>query len=126
MAACHKELGGVTPRLSAYFTTDWAPADISRVSLPVALDLPGLYAGLLMPIFPIQTRQGETVSEVTDRIEQVRKLHREITAVEKWLRNEPQFNRRVELRRQLRDRTAALAALTNPAPPKTEELPWTN
>ena len=47
---------------------------------------------------------------------QARKLQREMFALEKKLRTEPQLNRKIELRRQLREREAALSELTDPAP----------
>jgi len=124
--ASHKQLVGAATRLSAYFTTDWQPFDTPRVPLPLALDLPGLYAALLTSILPIPTHPGEDVSEATGRMDQARKLEREIANLEKKLRSEPQLNRKVELRRQIRDRTAVLAALTDPATPKTEDAPWTS
>jgi hypothetical protein len=126
MTASHKQLVGATLQLSAYFTTDWQPFDTPRVPLPPALDLPSLYAALLTPILPIATRPGEDVSEATGRMGQVRKLEREIANLQKRLRSEPQLNRKVELRRQIRDQTAALTALTDPATPKTEDAPWTS
>lgn len=122
MVASHKKLGTVGPRLSAYFTTGWLPTDDSRVALPPSLDLPGLYAGLLTAILPVAPRPGEDVSEVTGRIGQARKLEREIATLEKKLRTEPQLNRKVELRRELRDRTNLLVALTTPATQKTEDV----
>ncbi|MDQ1247711.1 MAG: hypothetical protein QG597_2082 [Actinomycetota bacterium] len=126
MAAAYKQLGGTTPRLSAYFSNGWQAEDLPRVPLPPAVDLPGLYAGLLTPILPITTRPGESMSEATARMDQARKLEREIVTLEIRLRAEPQLNRKVELRRQIRDRTAALTTLTDPAVPKTEDTPWTS
>lgn len=131
MVAAHKQLGGAKPLLSAYFSTRWQTADAYRGPLPPALDLPSLYAGLLTPILPIAVRPGERLSQAIDRVDQARKLEREITALEKRLLAEPQLNRKVELRRQIRDRTAALTALTDPATPKAEdalgkETPWRN
>jgi hypothetical protein len=131
MVASYKQLGGATPRLSAYFTTEWLPSDGPRVPLPLALDLSGLYAGLLAPIFPIAPRPGEEVAETTGRINQVRKLEREIAHLEKRLRVEPQLNRKIDLRRELLDRTVTIdallsTALTDHVTPKTEDVPWTN
>jgi hypothetical protein len=126
MIASHKKLSAGAPRLSAYFATDWLRTDSPRAPLPPALDLPGLYAQLLTPLLPIAIGPGESVSEATERMDQARKLQREIANLEKRLRNEPQLNRKVELRRQLRDRTTALTALTDPATPKTEDAPWTS
>jgi len=113
MVAAHKQLAGPKPRLSAYFSTSWQPADAPRAPLPVALDLAALYTGLLAPILPIAARPGERLSETTARIDDARAVEREIAALERRLRAELQLNRKVELRRQIRDRTATLIALTD-------------
>lgn len=116
MAAAQKTLDGKTPRIATYFTTDWQPADAPRRPLPTALDLASLYEALLVSLLPVTTRVGETVSEATDRLDRSRKLRREIAALEKKLRTEPQLNRKIELRRQLKEREAALVELTDTAP----------
>lgn len=126
MVAAYKALGAGSLRLGAYFTTGWRQADTPRAPLPTALDLPGLYAQLLTPLLPVAVRPGETLPEVTERIDRIHKLEREIASLERRLRNEPQFNRKVGLRRQLRDRTAALNALTDPSAPRTKDDPWTS
>lgn len=123
MAAGYKQPGGAGSRPGAYFTTDWLPADAPRRPLPQALDLPSLYAGLLGPLMPEAPRPGEDLSAATSRIEQSRKLQREVAALEKRLRVESQLNRKIELRRQLRDRTAALADAETPS---TEDRLWTS
>jgi hypothetical protein len=122
MAAAHEALAGTAP----YFTTCWLPSNETRAPLPPSLDLPGLYAQLLASLLPIATRPGESVAAAAERVSQGRKIEREIAALEKRIRSEPQFNRKVELRRQLRERTAALAALTDPARPTTQDGPWTS
>lgn len=126
MTAAHKALGGATPKLTGYFTTDWLSADTPRVPLPPALDLPGLYAQLLAPLLPITTRSGESIAVAAERVAQARKIEREIATLEKRLWSERQFNRKVELRRRLHERTAALAALTDITPLFTEDDPWTS
>lgn len=123
MVAAHKQFGGTRQRLSAYFSTDWLAANASRAPLPPAVDLPSLYAGLLTPILPIPARPGERLADAAERVDQARKLEREVAALEKRLRIEPQLNRKVELRRELRKRSAALDALSNPEPLKAEDAP---
>jgi hypothetical protein len=113
--AAHKTLGGTTPKLGPYFTTEWLPTDAPRRPLPTALDLPSLYEVLLASLLPMPTRVGETVSDATERMERASKLRREIAALEKELRTEPQFNRKIELRRQIKERTYVLTELTDPA-----------
>lgn len=118
--AAQKTLGGKTPTVGAYYSTEWLPADADRQPLPTALDLPGLYEAILIALVPIATRAGETVSEATDRLDRARKLRREIAALEKKLRTEPQLNRKIEVRRQIKERTTVLTALTGPTPSKKE------
>jgi hypothetical protein len=131
MVLTHKELSSAKPQLTGYFSTEWTLSDSSRSPLPAALDLPGLYAALITPLLPIATRPGEPLADTRERLGEARKLEREIATLERRLRNEPQFNRKVELRRQLNDRIGALDPLTNPTPPiskksDAKETPWTS
>ena len=48
------------------------------------------------------------MSEVADRLKTVGKLEREIKSLERKLRTEKQFNRKVELRRTLKTKQAQL------------------
>jgi hypothetical protein len=102
MTAALKELSSGASKLSAYYSTGWLPAAAERRSLPTALSLPTLYAAILEPLTPLTVRPGEEMSEVVDRLAIVRKLEREITALESKIRTEPQLNRKIELRRTLK------------------------
>lgn len=114
--AAQKSLSGKTPAVGIYFTTDWQPVDALRHPLPNALDLPSLYEAILRALLPVDTRAGETVSDATDRLGRAQRLQRKISALETKLRNEPQLNRKIELRRQIMERSAALTELTDPLP----------
>lgn len=118
--AAQKLLAGKTPTIGAYFTTGWQPADALRCPLPTALDLPSLYESILSALLPLDLRVGEKVSEATDRLSRARKLQREITATDTKLRTEPQLNRKIELRRQIKERAAMLTELTDPVPSNKE------
>jgi hypothetical protein len=108
MVAAHKPRGTAAPRVRAYYSTRWMPAEAPRVPLPTAISLPALYAELLAPLTPIDTRAGEDVSEVGARLETVRRLQREIVAIERKIRSERQLNRKIELRRTLKAKQAEL------------------
>lgn len=108
MAASHKQAGHATPKLSAYYTTDWQPQDAERQPLPAAISLPSLYTALLAPLTPVSARPGEELSDVAARLQAVRKLEREVASLERKLRAEPQLNRKVELRRALKTKQAEL------------------
>lgn len=114
--AAAQTLGGKKPRIATYFTTDWQPADAPRRPLPTALDLPSLYEALLASLLPVPKRVGETVSDATERLDRARKVQREIAALEKKLRTEPQLNRKIDLRRRLKERETELLELTDPTP----------
>ncbi|WP_026077250.1 DUF4391 domain-containing protein [Brevibacterium senegalense] len=108
MVAAHKQLGAGTPKISQYFSTGWQPADTERQPLPTAITLPALYAALLEPLADVEVRPGEGMSEVADRLKTVGKLEREIKTLERKLRNEKQFNRKIELRRTLKTKQTQL------------------
>lgn len=108
MVAAHKQLGSGASKLSSYYSTGWLRADAERQSLPTAIGLPTLYAAILEPLTSVTVRPGEEMSEVADRLATVRKLEREITALERRLRTEPQLNRKIELRRTLKTRQQEL------------------
>lgn len=123
MVAAHKQPGAGAPKLGPYVSTGWQLGSQDRLPLPAAIDLTRLYTALLQPLTPVTTRAGENVSAVIGRLTAVRSLEREIAALERKLRNEPQLNRKVELRRTLKTKQAALEDLTSatnsPAPGNT-------
>tara|TARA_R110002051_G_scaffold325547_1_gene428760 strand:+ start:8923 stop:9588 length:666 start_codon:yes stop_codon:yes gene_type:complete len=108
MAAAPKQLGSGQLKLGPYYSTEWLPADTQRNSLPTALSLPTLYAAIFETLTSVTVRRGEEISEIADRLATVRKLEREITALERKLRTEPQLNRKIELRRTLKTRQQEL------------------
>ena len=114
MVAAQKTFHGKTPTVGSYFDSAWQRADAPRRPLPAALDLTGLYEVLLTSLLPVKPRAGESVLVATGRLDRTRKIQREIAALEKKVRNEPQLNRKIEIRRQLIERTAALTELTDP------------
>lgn len=98
--------------LGEYFATGWMPADTPRAPLPVALDLPRLYDQLLRALIPVPSRKGETLAELTERHNQIVARQRECQRLEARIHREKQFNRKVELNRQLRELKAELKALS--------------
>lgn len=102
--------------IGEYFATDWLPADAPRAPLPVALDLVRLYEQMLRQLIPLHTREGESIAALAERQRQVATKQRECRQLETRLHREKQFNRKVELNRQLRELMAELEALREPTP----------
>lgn len=116
MAATYKVLSSGAPKIGAYYTTEWHSDGADRQPLPTAINLATLYTALLESLTPLAACPGEEMSELAARLETVRKLEREVAALERKIRTEPQLNRKVELRRALKAKHATLADLTSLPP----------
>ena len=116
MVAAHKHFGAGPSKIGTYFTTSWQGADTERMPIPAAINLATLYAALMQPLLPMAARPGEELSEVTARLDAARQLEREIGTLVRKIRNEPQLNRKVELRRALKTKQGSLADLTSQTP----------
>lgn len=112
MAAAYKRTGSKVAKGTDYFRTGWVDDGEPREPLPTALDMGGVYAQLLARVLPHPMRPGEELSDALDRMRHIRAVEREISALEKRVRTEPQFNRKVELRNDLRAKQAELLGLT--------------
>ena len=108
MTAAHKLAGSPAPKANAYFSTGWMRSDTPRTPLPTAITRAALYLALIGPLTPLETRPGESPAVVRERLDAVRQLEREIGTLERKLRSEPQLNRKVVLRRELRAKQAEL------------------
>lgn len=97
--------------LSDYFATEWLPSDSTRASMPLALDLGGLYEQILQRLIPLPARQHENLAGLVARVEQVTAKQREIEKISGNLAKEKQFNRKVEINAELRKLKAELEGL---------------
>lgn len=85
-----------------YFDNAWEDFNQPRASLPLALNMGGLYEKLLKSIAPIESRASETLQVFCDRYAAILTKQREKRKIEAKLRTEKQFNRKVELNASLR------------------------
>ena len=84
------------------FETEWVAVDKAVGPLPVALDMKSLYEQMMLPILGSQPCNGESLSELVQRLDLVRKKERERQLLESRLRKEKQFNRKVEINAEIR------------------------
>ena len=88
-----------------YLATEWitqAEADKLKKPLPIALNLGGLYEQMLKSLMPIQANEGENIREQTQRLAQIAQKQKEIEQLQRKMRNEKQFNHKVEMNHQLK------------------------
>ena len=88
-------------KTGSYHSTSWLPLNTSREPLPIAITLPALYVALVQRLIPIAVTARENTADVAERLQAFTQLEREIGAMKKRLRNEPQLNRKLEIRRSL-------------------------
>ena len=98
--------------LSDYSATAWLPSDCERATMPLALDLGGLYEQALHRLIPTPARPQESLADLVSRVEQVAAKQREIEKAASRLAKEKQFNRKVEINAHLRQLNNKLEELT--------------
>ncbi|GAA1733589.1 DUF4391 domain-containing protein [Microbacterium paludicola] len=97
-------------KTAAFHSTGWMPSDRERTPLPAAITLSALHAAIIEPLLPIAGRAAESPADLAARLKRVTQLERQVAAAERRLRNEPQLNRKLELRRALAALRAELEA----------------
>ena len=94
-----------------YFETGWGDATAPEMQLPVALNLKFLYEQMMVLYIGLRIRDNETLEELVERAQNIRRKQRELQALEAKMAREKQFNRKVNINAQIRDINAELAAL---------------
>lgn len=84
----------------------------SRVPLPQAASLEGLYAGLLRSLWPHGLRGGESLRAQAERLSRIATQGKAVERLQLKLRREGDFARKTEINRELRAARAALKELT--------------
>lgn len=91
--------------IEQYFSSAWLSlneAECLKTPLPIALNLGGLYEQMLKALMPIAANEGENIKAQTERLSQITQMQKEITQLQSKMRNEKQFNRKVEMNNQLK------------------------
>lgn len=90
-------------KVDRYYRTEWTVADKLSLRLE-GLNMDAVYEGLVRQIAgdALTGAGGETLKEAVDRSKERAALEKKITALEKKLRNEKQFNRQVEMNAELK------------------------
>lgn len=102
--------------IEACFHTDWFhPSSLILHPLPVSLDLAALHEQLVRQHLPLPARQGESLQDQVARFLAIQAKEKQCQQLDSRLKQEKQFNRKVELNaalRTLRQEVAALASLS--------------
>ena len=85
-----------------YFFSDWIKANSTGQDLPLALDLQSLYEQLIAALIAIKYRPGEDIGQLAARAESLRIKQSQTDKLDKRIHKEKQYNRKVELNRELK------------------------
>lgn len=91
--------------IEQYLSSQWltmAEIEQLKTPLPIALNLGGLYEQMLKALMPIPANEGENIKAQTERLNQITQKQKEIALLQSKMRNEKQFNRKVEMNNQLK------------------------
>jgi hypothetical protein len=99
--------------LGDYHAAPWQKDDLPRSSLPVALDLHGLYEQLFRQHLTAPARAGESLRDQLDRLSLLSAKQAAAAKLETRLAQEKQFNRKIEINAQLRTIRTELHALAS-------------
>ena len=100
-----------------YFKSDLFSHDAKRQPLPTAISLEILYEEIFKSIMPatIQAEEDtEPVEALIAKSAEIDKIQKEITKLKTRIRNEKQFNKKVELNNGLKDLEYVLKGLQKP------------
>lgn len=105
--------------IGQYYASDWFE-DVNRVDLPVYLKLADLYEHFITQLLPIGN--AESAQESTDAIgieaklknaEHLLALQKQLAQLKSKLKSEKQYNRKVEINKQIHATNAQINQLTN-------------
>jgi hypothetical protein len=97
--------------IESAFHTDWQPLSAQRPPLPVCLDLAALHEQLVRQHLPLPARQGESLRDQVARFLAIQTKEKQCQQLDSRLKQEKQFNRKVELNAALRTLRQELADL---------------
>ncbi len=99
--------------VKSYYESFWQPVSEIVVDLPSGLNLNAVYEGYVRRLLPVQAGKDEALEVTVERHLEIEKLKREIDRLEKKIRNEKQFNRKVEYNLELQRKRRELKQLEN-------------
>lgn len=104
--------GSGTWVIEEYFESEWTNAATPAKPLPVALHMKSLYEQIIFTFIDLPPRDGEALASLVERIRQIRRYRRDLRVLEAKMAGEKQFNRKVELKAQVREINNQITALT--------------
>lgn len=94
------------------FETKWTDTNRAEDPLPIALDMKSLYEQMMLSVMGSQPREEESLADLVQRLDRVRKKEMELQNLKNKRRKEKQFNRKVEINAEIRTLSAELVQIS--------------
>lgn len=94
--------------IDSYYETQWMNENKLKVQGPFRLDLKDVYENIIRQLIPIESNKKSSIEEVIKLNNKIEKLKKEIAILDSKLTREKQFNRKVEINRELRKKSKEL------------------
>ena len=88
--------------ISSYYYSEFVEDDIEKEALPFATDLFSLQLSFIENVAPYDRRSEENINDYIERLEQIGRLEREAKKLENKMLKEKQFNRKVDMNKEIR------------------------
>jgi len=102
--------------IDQYYSSPWLRSEEVKTSqnlLPIALNLNNLYEQILKELLPLKAKTSENIKGQVERYNLVELKKKEIEQLEKKIKNEKQFKRKVEFNNTLKELNKLLNELLN-------------
>lgn len=99
--------------IHSYYETKWVKVNQLDFNILSGLTIKDVYENIIRQLMPIQGLLEEDIEDVIQLNEKVEKLKKEIDRLDKKIISEKQFNKQVDMNRELQRKKRELEALTN-------------
>lgn len=96
--------------VDTYYYSEWVPQAQLKLELK-ALNLDSLYENWLKSLMPAQAAKAGHIADVVSRQKEIERLEKQVTALERKIGQEKQFNIKVKLNQELRELKSSLCSL---------------
>lgn len=105
--------------IGQYYASDWLDSD-DRTELPIYLKLADLYEHFISQLLPVHSNEDQendaesiSIEDKLQKAQQLESLQKQLDKLKSKLRTEKQFNRKVELNKQIQALASDLNKLMN-------------
>lgn len=99
--------------IHSYYQSEWMKGDKLNIDILKGLNLGDVYNNIIRQLIPIESTPGDNIEKLIELDDRQKSLKREIDKLEKKIKREKQFNRKVDFNIQLQKKKKELEEFLN-------------